>query len=243
MRNRGLIPQNMTLASSKNLIPCMYYCGNISRLIAHSFTVQATFRRAYGGHLWAFLPTEPVLLAHIAFEERHLCRRQTTHPDPGRLPYESSYLHFSPDANFNAYFVDNFEPFLTHDNGHSIVRHPSDLFPVRQLIASVNIVVSQAPTFIGDLGNVEAARTMSLVMYLRALWAASPATFRQLQRPRLIDFEIDRAEAYFETVPASIKGGSIGENETGEVPYTNNNVVDELVIDTPKLDVHVPGDR
>ncbi|KAG8999211.1 hypothetical protein FRB94_006400 [Tulasnella sp. JGI-2019a] len=182
LKNLGLVPLRMTLASGKNLIP-----------------LDASTHIRYDNDDWAFLPTESVLMLYIAFEEYRLCVREATNPDPSRLPYDRSYTTFPPNATFNAYFVRTHPPFLIHDDDVPTVQWPDQPFPVRELITSVNIIVRRAPSFIITHPNPKAREAMTLAAYLQLLWFAAPGSFRQIARPQSIPFHIDEAGKYFET--------------------------------------------
>ncbi|KAG9035627.1 hypothetical protein FRB95_011033 [Tulasnella sp. JGI-2019a] len=223
-KSLGTSPSNHDINFSKNLLP-----------------LEPNMHRAYGAEFWAFLPTESVLLAYIAFEERHLRIRESTNPDPGRLPYHHSYTHFPADALFNAFFHRLFpQQIITFEVDGPVMREPGEPFPVRQLIASVNIIVNQAPSFIGTLSNPVARRSMVLASYLKVLWAASPADFRQLERPQSIEFTLDDAEAYLMTVDPVIRGEVLQGIGLGQQGEALNSPVDELEM---KLEEYIPGEQ
>jgi hypothetical protein len=104
------------------------------------------------------MPTRRELHRYIAFEEQHLLNRAAnTHPDE-RLTYEQSYMHFPAEAEYKVYF-DRFYPgpvTCMTDDEVTYLHNVTQPFPIRTLIASLNIVVAQLPRFLSIIFNLEA---------------------------------------------------------------------------------------
>ena len=208
----GLVPKGLSYTTHQNIIP---RASNALVRINTSFSVvRKDIHARLDIYEWCFLPIDDVMFHYIAYEEHQLTLRESS--DTGRLSYLLSYDAFPSASRFHLFFSDAFPASLSRDPD-VVLKHltndPDHPFPTVDLIASVNIIIKQMPSFMGDrvdpqgeVSNLHTTfvcclmiwkRSAALAFYLRKLWIATPGTFRSLPRPTSLNFTIDGAGTYF----------------------------------------------